>query len=94
MVFLIVLTLAAVVVAVGALQNGGAVTVTVLVWQFEAPLALVILGAMTAGLVIGGLIGFARAWRRWRQGPARPGLTSFPQRGTKTPSGRTSSRSA
>jgi uncharacterized integral membrane protein len=63
--FLIVLTVVAVTVAVVALQNGHAVTVSFLFWQFEAPLALVILGATVAGLVIGGVIGFARAVRRW-----------------------------
>ena len=63
--FLIVLTVVAVTVAVVALQNGHAVTVSFLLWQFEAPLALVILAATVAGLVIGGVIGFARAVRRW-----------------------------
>ena len=63
--FLIVLTVVAVAVAVGALQNGHAVTVAFLFWQFEAPLALIILGATVAGLVIGGVIGFARFVRRW-----------------------------
>jgi uncharacterized integral membrane protein len=86
--FLIVLTVVAVTVAVVALQNGHAVTVSFLVWQFETSLALVILGATAAGLVIGGVIGFARAMRRWshRQagatdrggshaaGPGGPGL--------------------
>ena len=64
MAFLIALTVLAVAVAVGALQNGHAVTVSFLLWQFEAPLALIILGATVAGLVIGGLIGFARFVRR------------------------------
>ena len=46
--FLIVLTTVAVIVAVGALQNGHATTVSFLFWQFEAPLALVILAATVA----------------------------------------------
>ena len=62
---LIVLTIVAVTVAVVALQNGHPVTVSFLFWQLHAPLALVILGATVAGLVIGGVIGFARAVRRW-----------------------------
>jgi uncharacterized integral membrane protein len=73
MLFLIFLTVVAMIVAVGALQNGHAVTVSFLFWQFEAPLALVILGATVAGLVIGGMMGFARALRRWsRRRQARP----------------------
>jgi uncharacterized integral membrane protein len=70
--FLIVVTVAAVTVAVVALQNGHAVTVSFLFWRFDAPLALVILGAAVAGLVIGGVIGFARALRRWTHRQAGP----------------------
>jgi uncharacterized integral membrane protein len=70
--FMIFLTVVAVIVAVGALQNGHVVTVSFLFWQFEAPLALVILGATVAGLVIGGMIGFARAVRRWSRRQAGP----------------------
>jgi uncharacterized integral membrane protein len=72
MLFLIVLTVVAVTVAVGALQNGHAVTISFLFWQFEAPLALIILGATVAGLVIGGVIGFARFVRRWSHRQAGP----------------------
>jgi uncharacterized integral membrane protein len=70
--FLIVLTVVAVTVAVVALQNAHPVTVSFLFWQFEAPLALVILGATFAGLVIGGVIGFTRAVRRWSHRQAGP----------------------
>ena len=70
--FLIVLTVVAVVVAVGALQNGQAVTVSFFFWQFEAPLALIILAATTAGLAMGVLVGWARALRRWRHRRAEP----------------------
>ena len=70
--FLIVLTVVAVTVAVVALQNAHAITVSFLFWQFEAPLALVILGATFAGLVIGGVIGFTRAVRRWSHRQAAP----------------------
>ena len=74
--FLIVLTVVAVAVAVGALQNGHPVTVSFLFWQFQAPLALVILGAAVAGLAIGGMIGFARALRRWSHRDAAPAVGS------------------
>lgn len=70
--FVIVLAVVAAVVTVGALQNGQAVTVSFLFWQFEAPLALVILASTAAGLVIGALVGWARALRRWRHRPAGP----------------------
>jgi len=74
--FLIVLVLVAVAVAVGALQNGHAVTVSFLFWQFQAPLALVILGSTVAGLVLGGVIGFVRFVRRWSYGQAAPTIGS------------------
>jgi Lipopolysaccharide assembly protein A domain len=63
-------------VAVLTVQNGHAVTLSFLFWQFEAPLALVILFATAAGLVIGGVIGFVRAVRRWSHRQAEPGLAS------------------
>jgi hypothetical protein len=68
MLFLIVLTVIAVTVAVVALQNGHAVTLSFLFWQFEAPVTLIIFAATASGLVIGGLIRFARAVRRWSHG--------------------------
>ena len=66
MVLTVVVALVAVVVAVGVLQNGQAVTVSFFFWQFEAPLALIILAATVAGLAIGVLVGWARALTRWR----------------------------
>ena len=72
MLFLIVLAVVAVTVAIVALQNGEAVTLSFLFWQVQAPLALVILAATAAGLVIGGLIGFARTVRRWTHRQAEP----------------------
>ena len=72
MLFLIVLTAVAVVVAVGALQNGQAVTVSFFFWHFQSPLALIILVAAAGGVAIGLLVGWARALRRWRQQPAAP----------------------
>ena len=76
MLFLVVLTVVAVLVAVGALQNGQAVTVSFFFWQFQSPLALIILAAAAGGVAIGILVGWARAFRRWRHRPARPGGTS------------------
>jgi uncharacterized integral membrane protein len=70
MLFLIVLTAVAVVVAVGALQNGQAITVSFFYWHFESSLALIILAATAAGVAIGLLVGWARALRRWRHRPA------------------------
>jgi uncharacterized integral membrane protein len=71
MLFLIVLMAFAVVVAVAALQNGQAITVSFFAWHFESPLALIILAAAAGGVAIGLLVGWARALRRWRHRPAR-----------------------
>jgi uncharacterized integral membrane protein len=70
MMFLVVLTVVAIVVIVGAFQNGQAVTVSFLFWQVHAPLALVILAAAAGGVAIGVLVGWARALQRWRHRPA------------------------
>jgi uncharacterized integral membrane protein len=66
---LIVLSAVAMVVAVGVLQNGQAVTVSFLFWQFESPLALIILAAVAGGVAIAILVGWARALRRRRHRP-------------------------
>ena len=71
--FLIVLTVVAVIVAIGALQNGHATTVSFLFWQFEAPLALVILAATVAGLMIGGAIGLPAPCAVGATGRRNPG---------------------
>jgi uncharacterized integral membrane protein len=76
MLFLAVLTVAAVLVAVGAIQNGQAVTVSFFFWQFQSPLALIILAAAAGGVAIGMLAGWARALRRWRDRPVGPALES------------------
>jgi uncharacterized integral membrane protein len=73
MVFLVAVAVVAVVVAVGALQNARAVTVAFLFWQFEAPLALIILAAAVAGVAIGAVVGWARALTRWRHRVAAHG---------------------
>jgi uncharacterized integral membrane protein len=76
MLFLVVLTVAAVLVAVGALQNGQAVTVSFFFWQFQSPLALIILAAAAGGIAIGILVGWARALWRWGHRPVRPAAAS------------------
>ena len=72
MLFLVLLTGVAVVVAVGVLQNAQTVTVSFLFWHFETSLALVILAAALAGLMSGVLISWTRALQRWRHRPAQP----------------------
>ena len=76
MLFLVVLTVVAMLVAVGALQNGQAVTVSFFFWQFQSPLALIILAAAAGGVAIGILVGWARAIGRWRRRPVRPAVES------------------
>ena len=63
--FLILLAGVSVVVAVGALQNAQAVMVSFFFWQFEASLASIILTATAAGVLIGVLVRWAHALRRW-----------------------------
>jgi uncharacterized integral membrane protein len=72
MFFLSVLFVLTMTVAVLAVQNAHEVPVSFLFWHFEVPLALMILGATSAGLVIGGLVGFAPSLRRWTRREARP----------------------
>ena len=76
MIFLFMLTAVALAVAIGALQNSEAVTVSFLFWQFDAPLALVILLSAAGGLLMGTVVGWARAVRGWghRATAARPPL--------------------
>jgi uncharacterized integral membrane protein len=76
MLFLVVLTVVAVLVAVGALQNGQAVTVSFFFWQFQSPLALIILAAATGGVAMGILVGWARALWLWGYRPVRSAVES------------------
>jgi uncharacterized integral membrane protein len=72
MFFLSVLFVLIMTVAVLAVQNAHEVPVSFLFWHFEVPMTLMLLGAMSAGLLVGGLVGFAPAVRRWTRREARP----------------------
>jgi len=76
MLFLVVLTVVAILVAVGALQNGQAVPVSFFFWQFQSPLALIVLAAAAGGVAIGILVGWARAIGRWRRRAVRAAAES------------------
>jgi uncharacterized integral membrane protein len=53
--------------AVFGLQNSGVVEIQFLTWQMHLPLALVVFGALGAGLVVALLLGVPEAlWARWR----------------------------
>ncbi len=53
MIFILFALLIAVVAVIFALQNTYAVTVTLFIWNFQGSLALVLLGALAVGLLIG-----------------------------------------
>lgn len=73
-VLILITLLAAVLVAVFALQNAYPVTINFLGWQFEASLALVILVSVLAGAALFGVFGITRqaqvkidSWRQRRK---------------------------
>ena len=73
-VLILITLLAAVLVAVFALQNAYPVTINFLSWQFEASLALVILVSVLAGAALFGVFGITRqaqvkidSWRQRRK---------------------------
>ena len=78
----VLLAVVAGVVAVGVLQNAQVVGVSFLFWQFEASLALTILGATAAGLLIGVLVRWVNALGRWRARSAAP-TPKFASLGTR-----------
>ncbi len=70
----ILLTLLLLAVALFTLQNPDVVTVRFWPWQFQASVAVVILGATLGGALIAGLLGLASRLRRWqRTRAASPG---------------------
>lgn len=69
------LTLLLLAVAVFALQNPDPVTLRFLRWQAQSSVALVALGATTAGALIAGLLALAGRLRRWQRGRG-PGATA------------------
>jgi uncharacterized integral membrane protein len=71
------LILLCVAVALFALQNPAPVTVRFWPWEFQASVAVVILGATAAGALIGWALGLVARLRRWQRGRTRP-LTPAP----------------
>lgn len=61
------LAVIAIAAVVFALQNGTPVTLTLVVWQIEAMLAVVVLGALTVGVCAGVLIMLPTVLRARRQ---------------------------
>ena len=53
-----------VLVAVFSVQNAGPVTISFLVWRFEASLAIVIFLVLLCGVLIGLIVSFWRGFRR------------------------------
>ncbi|HEV8673677.1 MAG TPA: LapA family protein [Methylomirabilota bacterium] len=69
----ILVTLLLLAVAVFALQNHEPVTLKFLGWQLQSSVAVVTLGATTAGALIAGLLGLAGRLRRWQRARATAG---------------------
>lgn len=63
----ILLSLLLLAVAVFALQNPDRVTLSFLVWKAETSVAILALGATTAGALIAGLLSLATRLRRWQR---------------------------
>jgi uncharacterized integral membrane protein len=71
MLFLIVLSVVLLAVVAFTLQNAQAVTVRFLYWELQSTLAIVTVGATTAGVMIAALVGSAhRLWKWKRRRPA------------------------
>src|SRR5215813_3943322 len=65
----ILLTLLLLGVALFVLENPDAVTVRFWPWQFQASVAVVILGSTAVGALIAGLLSLAGRLRRWQPRP-------------------------
>lgn len=68
MLFLIVLSAVLLAVVVFALQNAQVVTARFLSWELQSSLALITVGATTAGLLIAALVGLTSRVCRWNRG--------------------------
>jgi lipopolysaccharide assembly protein A len=64
--FLFLALVLALLTAAFALQNTKAVTVRLLLWEYQTSLVLVILGSAGAGIVLTFLSSLGRRWRRGR----------------------------
>jgi uncharacterized integral membrane protein len=66
----IILSLLLLAVALFALQNLDVVTIRFWPWQFQASVAILVLGATAGGALIAGLLGLASRLRRWQRARA------------------------
>ena len=64
--FILLALVLALLTAAFALQNTDAVTVRLLLWEYQTSLVLVILGSTTSGAVLTFLASLGRRWRRSR----------------------------
>lgn len=69
-IFLVLALIVAIVAVIFALQNPATVTVSLLFWQFDGSLALVLLVSLTAGVLISLLVSVPAVIRRSRGAPA------------------------
>lgn len=61
---LITIIILALVSVVFAVQNSGVITVSFLVWQVDASLALILMITLVVGVLIGYLAGLPSVWKR------------------------------
>jgi len=75
-VLFIVLILVFLAVALFALQNPAVVTVRFWPWEFQTSVAVLILGATTAGALVGWTLGLAGRLLRWQRTRAAASVTA------------------
>ena len=68
MLYLIILSIALLVVVVFVLQNAQAVTIRFLFWQLDSSLAILALAFTAAGVLIAELLRLATRLLRWKRG--------------------------
>jgi uncharacterized integral membrane protein len=74
----ILATLLLLAVAVFAIQNPDPVTLKFLGWQLQSSVAVLTLGASTAGAILAGLLGVASRLRRWQRARATAAVVPAP----------------